>query len=60
MSKPRELTKEEAQTMLDEHPVDWSIGQHYPDDRMIEVMTDEFGLIEVSEAEYYKNYHKFR
>jgi hypothetical protein len=60
MSKPRELTVEEARVMLDEHPVDWTIGQHYPHDRMIEIMTDEFGLIEVSEAEYYKNYSRVR
>lgn len=60
MSKPKELTAEEALVVLNEHPVDWSIGQHYPQDRMIEVLTEEFGLIEVSEEEYYRNYSKFK
>lgn len=34
---------------------DWFIPEQYQS-RIIEIDTEEFGLIEISEEEYYKNY----
>lgn len=56
--KPKELTPEEARVAL-QHTVDWPTLE-FPAIRMIEVLTDEFGLIEVSEEEYYRNYSKIK
>lgn len=56
--KPKELTAEEARVAL-QHTVDWPLLE-FPAIRMIEVLTEEFGLIEVSEEDYYRNYSKFK
>ena len=56
--KPKELTAEEARITL-QYTVEWPILDR-PPTRMIEVLTDEFGLIEVDEEEYYRNYSKFK